>query len=199
VPGGAALYTDGLLLSAVLEDGREVGPAHLLAVTVCIEAVCGANILALPAGAPAFLDDLAARQGTAILRLERDGEAARSLSANQPYMRDPVFMAARLAHGCRKLDKTLTELYMRLPSFRFAEREVAVEADRGAVMRELARHYPGAEFAEGLSARARGGWVRVAPMANRSALRVIAEGMSAELAEEICADFKKKIEALDVK
>ncbi|MCL2004413.1 MAG: sugar phosphate nucleotidyltransferase [Oscillospiraceae bacterium] len=197
VPGGAALYTDGLSLSAVLEDGREAGPERLLAILIRIETGCGANVLALPAGAPAFLDDLAARHGAAVLRPERDGGTARSLAADQPYMRDPTFMAARLAHGCRKLKKTLAELHKELPSFHLAENEVAVGTDRGAVMRELARQFPGAEFSEGLCARAGGGWVRVSPLPNRRALRVIAEGMSAELAGEICADFARKIEALD--
>jgi mannose-1-phosphate guanylyltransferase/phosphomannomutase len=197
VPGGAALYTDGLQLSAVTEDGREMSPAHLLAVLIRIEAACGANILALPFGAPAFLDDFAARHGAATLRIERDGDAARSLLAEQPYMRDPVFMAARLAHGCRKFGTTIAELYGQLPPVHLAEDEVAVGADRGAVMRELARQFPNAEFSEGLCARARGGWVRVAPMPNRRALRIIAEGLSAELADEICADFQRLVRSLD--
>jgi hypothetical protein len=199
VPGGPVLHTDGMSLSALLGNGREISPAQLLAAMVQIETACGANMLALPSGAPAFLDDLAARQGAATLRMERDGETARSLLAGQPYMRDPGFMAARLAHGCRKFKKTLPEFAKEQPSFHLAEDEISVEADRGAVMRQLARQFPGAEFGEGLCTRARGGWVRVAPLPNRRALRVIAEGMSAELAEEICADFKQKVEVLDIK
>jgi hypothetical protein len=34
-------------------------------------------------------------------------------------------------------------------------------------------------------------------MANRRALRIVAEGMSTELAEELYADFKKKVKAID--
>jgi mannose-1-phosphate guanylyltransferase/phosphomannomutase len=197
VPDGAALFTDGVILSAVLEDGTVLNPAHLLAILVRIETACGTNVLALPAGAPAFLDDYAARQGAAVLRPERDGDAARSLSATQLYMRDPIFHAARLVHGCRKLRTTLPELYSQLPPFHIAESDAAVEADRGAVMRVLARQFPNAEFSEGLCTRARGGWVRVAPTPNRSTLRIIAEGWSAELAEEICADFHRLVQSVD--
>jgi mannose-1-phosphate guanylyltransferase/phosphomannomutase len=199
VPGSTAFFTDGCTLSAVSESGKEIKPGHLLAVIILIETAGGAKTLALPPGAPAFLDDFAARQGASVKRLERDGEEARSLLAAQPFMRDPIFMAARLAHGCRKWRKTISEFYSELPVFYLAESEAPVKTDRGAVMRELSRQFPDSEFSEGLCARTRGGWVRVAPMPNRSALRVIAEGMSAELAEEICADFRRKIEGLDVK
>ncbi|MDR0326265.1 MAG: NTP transferase domain-containing protein [Oscillospiraceae bacterium] len=194
--GGPILYSDGLSLTAVLEDGREADPAHLLGSMIFMEAACGADRLALPCDAPAFLDDVAARQGVRALRVERDGEKARALLAAQPYMRDPVFMAARLAHGCRKHKKGLSGFLGQLPSFHLTAGEVAVRADRGAVMRELARLFPGAELSEGIRSRARGGWVRVAPLPNRSALRIIAEGMSAELADELYADFARKVESL---
>ncbi|MCL1807497.1 MAG: sugar phosphate nucleotidyltransferase [Oscillospiraceae bacterium] len=195
--GGETLYSSGLSLTAVLEDGREIDAAHLLGVLIHVEAACGETKLALPPDAPAFLDDVAARQGITVLRVERDGEKARLLMADQPYMRDPVFMAARLAHGCRKLKTTLSELYESLPSFHLTAGEIAVEADRGAVMRELAKQFPGAELNEGIRTRARGGWVRVAPMPNRRALRIIAEGMNEELADELFADLSKKVKSLD--
>ncbi len=99
-------------------------------------------------------------------------------------------------HGCRKLRTTLLQLSEKLPSFYLSTREVAVDADQGAVMREIARRNPNAELVEGVRARTRGGWVRVAPLPSRRSLRIVAEGASAELAEEICADFMKTIRNL---
>jgi mannose-1-phosphate guanylyltransferase/phosphomannomutase len=194
---GAILFSDGLSLSASLEDGQEVGHAHLLGALIHIEAAAGTKELALPPDAPAFLDDLGARQGLKILRLERDGETARKILADRPYTRDPIFMAARLAHGCRKLKASLSELCGQFPAFSLTHGEVPVTAERGAVMRQLARQFPKAEMGEGLCTRTRGGWVRIAPLSNRPALRIVAEGMNEELAEEILADFKGKIAGLD--
>jgi hypothetical protein len=194
---GAVFHNDGLSLSAELCGGRELETAHLLGIMIQLEAARGADKLALPADAPAFLDDTAARLGVTALRVERDGEEARELLSRQPYMRDPAFMAARLAQGCRKFNTTLAVLAERLPSFRLTAGEVAVESERGAVMRELARALPGAELDEGIRARARGGWIRVAPAPNRRALRIIAEGLSTELAAELYADFARKVRELD--
>jgi hypothetical protein len=194
---GAVLRSDGLALSATLEDGKKASHAHLLGALIHIEAAAGTKEIALPPDAPAFLDDLAARQGVSALRLERDGAGARKLLAAQPYTRDPIFLAARLAHGCRKLKINLSELCGKFPSFSIARMEYPLETDRGAIMRELARKFPKAELAEGFSARTKGGWIRAAPLSNRSALRVVVEGMNEELAEEMLVDFKQTIKELD--
>lgn len=196
--GAPTLISDGLSLSVVWENGRRASPERCLAMLIHVEAACGAERLALPCDAPAFLDDIAARLGVRTLRPERDGEAARALLADQPYMRDPVYMAARLAHGCRKLKTTLPALDKQLPDFHLTSGEVAIDADRGAVMRELARQLPGADLYEGIRTRARGGWVRVAPMPNRHALRIVAEGMSEELASELCVEFMQKVRTADM-
>ncbi|MDR1669470.1 MAG: NTP transferase domain-containing protein [Oscillospiraceae bacterium] len=193
---GPIFQISGLSLSADLGNCPKADLPRLLGMMILIEAACGTAQLCLPYDAPACLEDIAARQGVRVFRAERDGEKARSLLVHQPYMRDPVFLAARLIHGCRKLRTTLRELNEALPAFFLSAGEVPIDTDQGAVMRELARQNPNAELVEGIRARTHGGWVRVAPLPSRRSLRIVAEGASEELAEEIRADFMDKIRTL---
>ena len=66
------------------------------------------------------------------------------------------------------------------------KREVPLRADQHRVMHELARRHHRELTGDGLRVRTGNGWVYVAPMLRRHALRVVAESADLELAAELC-------------
>ncbi|GHV20574.1 hypothetical protein FACS189425_11200 [Clostridia bacterium] len=72
--------------------------------------------------------------------------------------------------------------------------ELPLTHDRGAVMRTLADGCADdeSELYEGLRTKSRGGWVHVTPLPGRRALRITGEGMSEEIAAELCKTFRRR-------
>ena len=64
-------------------------------------------------------------------------------------------------------------------------------------MQALAREHARAPQGEGLRMRTGSGWVYLAPLARRSALRVVAEGPDLELAAELCDFYAGRAAQLD--
>ncbi|MCL2081712.1 MAG: sugar phosphate nucleotidyltransferase [Oscillospiraceae bacterium] len=196
--GGVLLQIDddGLMLEL---DGKIKMP-RLIAMMALAEALCGSQELALPCDAPASAEVTAREHGVrSVKRIGRDGQDARTLLASQAYMHDPICLAVRLSYALRKLGLTAGQLESKLPNFHFAEREILLDKDRGQVMRELLEQVDHAELYEGFHTKTSNGWVRVSPLADRSALSIAAEGMSQEAAQEICVEFEKKAHAADLK
>ena len=188
---------DGLSFRAEDEDGQPVPHSRLLGVLLWLEAAYGADTLALPYAAPALLDDLAEGLNMRILRLGRDGKEAREVYAAQRFVRDGVFGAVRLASGMRRHSASLRDLLEWVPPIHETSRVVDVTEDRGTVMGRLAGSHGGAELVEGFRARVRGGWVHVAPLPGRAALRVTAEAASMEAAAELCDSFAGMMKKID--
>lgn len=198
-PDTPAFFTedDGLSFHAEDENGQLLPHSRLLAMLLWLEAAEGADALALPYSAPAVLDEIAATLGMKLLRLGRDGSEARALYARQRFVRDALFGAARLTYGLRRHRLRLCQLVERVPPIFEKSRVIGVAGDRGAIMRELAKHHGDAELIEGFRLRAREGWVHVAPMHGRDALRVTAEAVSMEAAEELCDIFSGIAKKID--
>ena len=65
-------------------------------------------------------------------------------------------------------------------------------------MQAIAREVPGAESAgEGLRISSGDGWVYIAPLTRRPALRVVGESFDAETARELCGAVAEKARELD--
>ncbi len=188
---------DGLRLTAVDESGQSLSHARILTMLLWLEAQAGVKLIALPYSEPAALDECALSLGISILRVGRDGDAARELYASQRHLRDACFAAARLAYGCRRHGISLSGLSERVPAFHIRSAELRLDGDRGAVMRALASTQENAELVEGLRAKVGRGWVHVAPMPGRRALRITAEGGSEELASEICDFYLEAAKKID--
>lgn len=198
--GGGIIFhisKDGFTLTAEPEAGRKINMARLTGLMVLSEILCGAKEIALPASAPALPEEFAKSRGVTVLRDGRDGEAARMLLASQPYFYDPLCMASRFSYACRTLETTLGGLDRQLPSYYLRSGEIPIQGDRGAVMRALLDDASDAELYDGFSVQTASGWVRVAPLAEKSALRIIAEGSSMEAAHEIYADYTQKARRAD--
>ena len=187
----------GFRLEAWDEEGTYLESERLLMLAVILELERGVLRVAVPPAAPAVIDALARSYGGAALRLGRDGEEAETRFSALPALRDAAFGAALLCTHIAAGER-LADLNRRAPQFAVRKRELPLAGSRGDVMQALYRDEPEAEQAgEGLRLRAGEGWVYIAPLTRRSALRVVGEGLNAEMAEELCAFYAKKVKNLD--
>lgn len=198
-PGTPAFQTGhgGFYLTAWDESGRELSPQRVLTLCALVE-LERAGRTAVPAMAPAAIDLMAAKGRGTVLRLGRDGREAGELYAAQPAVRDGVFAACLLCAHLMGAGERLRVLDSRAPLFRTQRSEVPLRGDRGAVMEALRRSEPNAQdTGEGLRLPVREGWVYIAPLTARSALRVIGEGFDMETAQELCTQYVKRAQELD--
>ena len=190
----------GFELEARDETGALLDPGQMLALTALIEMENGGGKLAVPSGATAAVDLVAAGYSAQVLRLERDGQKARELYRALPWLRDAAFAAARIAARIGVTGEKLEGLAARTPRFSAWKREVPLQSGRGQIMQALLRETGSRpDGGEGLRVRRGGGWVYLKPMARRPALRVLAEGPDMETAAELCDFFAGEAARLDQK
>ena len=187
----------GFFLTAQDERGAVVDPGQLLALTALIEMENGCGKVAVPPGASAAVELVAAGYGGTVLRLDRDGDQARTLYAAQPWMRQAPAAALRICARMAVSGQKLESLVSKTPRFSSWRREVPLSSDRGRVMRALARDQGRSPVGEGLRMRTGSGWVYLTPAARRSALRILAEGPDLELAAELCDFYASRTAEID--
>ncbi len=185
-------------LAARDEDGAEIPADRLLVLRALLELQNGSAAVAVGPRAPAAADKLTGKGGR-VLRAGRDGDEADRLYAEQLYMRDCVFGAARLCAGLMRAGKTLARLNAQLPKFFTVTRQTALKSDRGGVMRamDLLCADEDRQLYEGLHVNLKQGAVRIMPHFSRSALLITGEGASEETAQELCALFEKRAQQAD--
>nr|WP_243142371.1 sugar phosphate nucleotidyltransferase [Pseudoflavonifractor sp. BIOML-A6] len=197
VPAFRALH-GGFQLMAWDEEGRELEPERMLTLVSLVEFQNGDGRVAVPAGAPVSIDLLAHGHGGVVLRLGRDGKEADERYENMPWLRDAVFAACRICVRMGATGEALRTLDGKAPLFNLRRTEVPLAASRGDVMQAIAREVPGAESAgEGLRISSGDGWVYIAPLTRRPALRVVGESFDAETARELCGAVAEKARELD--
>lgn len=187
----------GFRLSAQDEKGALLDSGQLLTLVTLIEMENGEGKVAVPPGGSAAVDLVAAGYNGTVLRLDRDGNQARDLYAALPWLWSAPSAAARICARMGVAGQKLETLVSKTPRFSVWKREVPLASDRGQVMQALAREHARTSSGEGLRVRTGSGWVYLAPLARRSALRVMAEGPDLELAAELCDFFAGRAAALD--
>lgn len=187
----------GFRLTARDERGTLLDSGQLLTLAVLIEMENGRGKAAVPQQATAAVELVAAGYSGTILRLGRDGEEARRLHGEQPWLWSAPSAAARICARMATAGQSLENLISKTPRFSSWKREVPLSANRGAVMEALARERGCTPQGDGLRLRSGEGWVYLAPLARRSALRVVAEGPDLELAAELCDFYAHQAARLD--
>lgn len=198
-PGIPAFFAShgGFRLMARDERGALLDSGQLLTLAVLIEMENGLGRAAVPQQATAAVELVAAGYSGTILRLGRDGGEARRLYAEQPWLWSAPSAAARICARMGTAAQSLETLVSKTPRFSAWKREVPLSANRGAVMEALARERGCTPQGDGLRLRSGEGWVYLAPLARRSALRVVAEGPDLELAAELCDFYAHQAARLD--
>ncbi len=181
----------GFGLALRTEAGRLLQPewAQMLCCLILLEE--GEQTLALPSSAPVLAERLAAVYGGTILRLGRDEGAEEHWQRLLP-LRDGCAAGCLIAGYLVRRGQSLTQLAARLPRFALRRRELPLTSRAGA-MEALYRAFPHAELeGDGLRVTAGGGSAWLSPMAERSALSIIAEGPTEEFAAELCDFISEK-------
>lgn len=189
-PGIPAFFGSrgGFSLSAQDETGNRIEPGQLLALLTLIEMENGGGTVAVPEEASAAVDLVAAGYRGTVLRLERDGEEARAEYAALPWLWSAPSAAVRICARMGTAAQKLTALMAKTPRFTARKREVPLSVRQDLVVEALAREANWTVRGEGLRVRTGDGWVYLAPLPRRAALKVVAEGPDLELAAELC-DF----------
>jgi mannose-1-phosphate guanylyltransferase/phosphomannomutase len=187
----------GFRLTARDERGTLLDSGQLLALVCLIEMENGGGRVAVPPGSSAAVELVAAGYGGTVFRLDRDGPSARQLYANLPWLREAPSAAIRICSRMGASGQTLAGLISKTPRFSVWKREVPLTADRGQVMQVLARTQNRQPRGEGLRLHTGGGWVYLAPLTRRAALRVMAEGPDLELAAELCDFYAGQVSEAD--
>ena len=182
-------------LTATDEENCTIGEERMLSIAAFCAMENGVDRIYVSHDAPAVLEDLAEKYNCRILRSGRDGEPDDNLYSKQRYMRDGIFMACHILEYMIRHKTELSMLNKEVPGFACANKSIAVKQGVARAMRELASAC--AEFAEdmsyGLSINSEMGHVRIAPCNNGHALLIRSEGCTEEIAEELCADFERRI------
>jgi len=187
----------GFRLYARDEKGACLDPGQMLALVTLIEMENGAGTVAVPAGASAAVDLVAAGYNGTVLRLDRDGSRARECYGAMPWLWSAPAAAVRICSRMGVSNQKLESLMTKTPRFHAWKREVPLSAERGRVMEALAARRERTEEGEGLRLRTGSGWVYVVPLARRPALRILAEGPDLELAAELCDFYAARAAELD--
>lgn len=162
-PSGPA--TAASVLPPQDERGAILDSSQLLALVALIEMENGSGRLAVPSGASAAVDLVAAGYDGTVLRLDRDGKPARDLYAAQPWFWSAPSAAARICARMGVSGQKLDALISKTPRFSSWRREVPLSSDRGRVMEAMVREQGRTCGGEGLRVHTGGGWVYLVPLA----------------------------------
>jgi mannose-1-phosphate guanylyltransferase/phosphomannomutase len=194
---GVASFTvaeDGASASATDEDGRTVDGERLLLTAALTQLERGATILHITHDAPRAVEALAAKYNAEVVRNTGNNPLCR----NAFWSRDGAALASLVITRMAATGEKLARLASRIPAFASNEREVAVSAGRGAVMRALRSAIEASDAPDGgLSFDTARGAVRIAPIRESAALRIRAESTNIEAAEEIALEIERRIKSID--
>lgn len=188
---------DGFSLNLSDEEGQVWDHDKLLTALALVQFEHGDGKTVLPYAAPAAAELLASQLGGKVFRLDRDGDEAEEMLKTNPFSADGIFLAVRLLSALQWYENSFASLMSRIPKFFTAKRELRISCDRGRLLRELTRMSSefSAEFISGLKIRTGRGQAHIMP-GGEDKISIRAESATAEFAEEICADFEKKIKEI---
>lgn len=188
----------GELILEVSELGNRLRLTHPDVGTVryhTILALCAAGELekgldvALPFDAPRAVDEYAASQGRRVLRYldtpadESDREA-RNLAKNQLWSRDALMQSMMILHMIRR-SGGVEPLLRRYQAFDVAVRTLETGGNPAGLLRQMGGHKPGA-ITEGVVLEQAHGIVLLQPLKRGNGIRILAEAVSSETAQELC-------------
>lgn len=193
-----SVSSDGSRLRIRDEEARWHDDGHVDALLALIYFLSGERELAVSATAPSVVEQLASEFDGRIVRIGRD-HGARETFLTQGVLTDAVSSAVFLCSYLFKSGKTVCELSRRLPAFTLISREITVNSDRRKILSRLADSGDGLhkEDTGELRVCADGGWVNISPARSKNSLRITGEGMSEEIASELCNLFIERTRLID--
>jgi mannose-1-phosphate guanylyltransferase/phosphomannomutase len=155
-----------------------------------------AQKIVVPMTASNWIDDLAARHGAEVLRSKiTKSDIQQTLLQNKldyqfKLMFDANFMLLQLCRYMNINRMKLWDIVSTLPTMYFASKEIEVDDEvKSQVLGNLARRVDGifdsSELNGGLKLARDNGWVMVSPVKHTNKFKVVAEGATQEIADEL--------------
>ena len=194
------ITSEGTFLNITDDEIGEVPYEKLLAIC-CINELQSGRDIALPYDAPQFLNNLAKSYDKRALRYLRspadntDSEARR-LSMKQAWVRDGLFMAVRVLAIMNERGVSLSQLLMEVPDF-YVQRKV-LEIDISPTQLSEILGLDNSEInsgKEGITLKRDNGRLLITPTRKGDKLKVFAEALNMEVAEELCVEIEERIKA----
>lgn len=195
-PMSLSVTEDGAGLLLRDEENRVLTPEQSLLLTERVLLEAGTKQISLPWDAPEAARALARRLGGEALSPEE--ERSQAGAEEQRPLRDGIFAACALLRRMARTGERLSALAQALPLCVLRREELPLSAPRSTIMRRLTEQYPQAVCTpEGLRIPLPKGSVFLTPRTRLSALRLCAEAVSAEAAEELCAGIAEQVRRLE--
>ncbi len=156
-----------------------------------------------PADAPSVMEEIARILGGEILRSEcaeslimsKVSEMNREGLCTQFILRfDPVGAVIKIMDFLSKEKMSLENVMDMIPEFYIRHEEIPCDIETGkAVVKNLVEKTKNADTTEGIKVFEQRGWALVSQSLNSPYLKIVCEGYSAEMAEELMISYKNKI------
>ena len=192
--GGAASFFD--------ENGDYINASRTLALGCVIRFAQGEDV-ALPYETPRAIDFLAAKYSKKVLRylscpVDGADKPARLLATSQPWVRDGLQNAVSILYYLCRNNLKLCDFAASLPPFELAVKAISIAGNPGHLLKNLSSLGERQEGPhEGVLIAERGGRVLLSPLKRGRGLRIMAEAASMEAADELCAEFEKRLQKLE--
>ena len=188
------ISNSGTRVYAETENG-EIGFEKLLAIC-CLDEMRKGRDVAVPYTAPSYLDSLAEKCGRRILRYmttpaDNSDETARKLAKKQVFVRDALFMCAKLVSVMNERSMTLDMLASEIPGKHIESKIFSVNFPVSKLSDVI-----GAQkniSGEGVRLIREEGSLLLIPERGGEKIKVFAEADTAEIANELCADIEEII------
>lgn len=112
----------------------------------------------------------------------------------QWWQKDGSAAAVRVVSRMGMSGEKLVNLTKNLPQITQRSQEISLTTDWETLEKQIQKTHP---INEGLRYRVGRGWVSIFPIRATNAVKILAESRSAEVADELCAQFCKEIKRLD--
>lgn len=182
----------------VIENAQSFSHEKILTVVAHNEMQCG-NDVALPWDAPQIITTLGNSLGRKTYRMSEvsnhqfENSKNSSISINQLWSRDAVFLMFRLLKIMHDSKKTLATLVRELPEFYVAKKVMEIDVSPALISKELLCNNFKTDESGGVTLKNEKGVAKVRSESNGKSLKIITEAVTMELAEELCVDIEKLI------
>ncbi len=205
---GALIDEEGEQMILVDDTGRILKKNDMLALDVIItlDSNPKSNVI-MPVSAPQSLARLAEKNGHKVIYTKIEtSDFMRSIAENGSEEQfvlsfDAVGTVLRLMVYLSENSKTLSQLCAQSDEYFITSDKVYCHTERkGRIIKEIAKQFEGSktDFTDGIKVFSDNGWVLVVPD-HAASMSIISEGLSAEIADELCADMVKKIKEIERK
>lgn len=172
-------------------------PYEKLLSICCYNEFKNGNDVALPYEAPQMIETLATSVGCKAYRYlsspaDSADSVARRLSAKQLWVRDGLFMTARLLSIIKEREKNVVELFAELPDFFVEKKTFMLQFPPSKLSEFLGEDSVSTDnLREGIVLKKEKGRLLITPSKSGKQIRVLAEANSMEAAAELCSGLEK--------